>query len=345
MTIERGSSLWGKVVALEKGGWLAFNLGMNPTRREFLKTSAIGAAAMALPGAGAFSAGNAAVLSQRQFGKYPEQLSIIGFGGIVVKDAEQEHANRVVAEAVEKGVNYFDVAPSYGDSEIKLGPALEPFRKNCFLACKTGRKDAAGAAEEFNRSLERLRTDHFDLYQLHGITQVEKDVDAAFAKGGVMEYLLEQKKQGRVKYLGFSAHSVAAAVAALERYEFDSVLFPVNFASWMEGDFGPQVLKLAFERGAARLALKAMARSKWTDGDPLKAEFKKCWYRPLSDPHEAELGLRFTLSQPVTAAIPPGEESLFRMAVDIAMKFQPIDDKGEATLAALAKEVRPLFPA
>lgn len=317
---------------------------MHSTRRQFLKASAIGAAAVALPQAGGFAAANPSVLSKRQFGKAPEQLSIIGFGGIVVKDAGQDHANRVVAEFVEKGVNYFDVAPSYGDAEVKLGPALEPYRKNSFLACKTTRRDAAGAAEEFARSLERLRTDHFDLYQLHAITDVEKDVDAAFAKGGVMEFLQEQQKQGRIKYLGFSAHSVAAALAALNRHEFDSVLFPVNFASWMEGDFGPQILKLAHERGAARLALKAMARSRWTDGE-IRREFKKCWYRPLSDPHEAELGLRFTLSQPVTAAIPPGDEGLFRMAVDLAMKFRPIDDKGEAELAALAREVRAIFPA
>lgn len=318
---------------------------MESSRRQFLKTTALGAAALALPKTPALAEGNASVLSRRQFGAKPEQLSIIGFGGIVVKDAEQEHANRVVAEFFEKGVNYFDVAPGYGDAEIKLGPALEPYRKDCFLACKTGIRTAAEAKAEFERSLERLRTDHFDLYQLHAITDVAKDVDAAFAKGGVMELLQEEKKQGRIKYLGFSAHSVAAALAALERYEFDSVLFPVNFAAWMEGDFGPQILKLAYERGAARLALKAMAKARWQDGDPGRAAFKKCWYQPLSDPHEAELGLRFTLSQPVTAAIPPGDENLFRMAVDLAMKFQPIDDRGEAELAELAKKVRLIFPA
>ncbi len=228
---------------------------MHSTRRQFLKTSALGAAAAAVPRFSARAA-NPAVLSKRQFGSKPEELSLIGFGGIVVKDADQDHANRVVSE-----------------------------------------------------------------------------------------FVLEEQKQGRIKYLGFSAHSVAAALAALNRHEFDSVLFPVNFAAWMEGDFGPQILKLAHERGAARLALKAMARSRWTEGDPFRKEFKKCWYRPLSDPHEAELGLRFTLSQPVTAAIPPGDEGLFRLAVDLAMKFQPIDDKGEAELAALAKEVRLIFPA
>lgn len=312
---------------------------MHPTRRQFLKTTALSATALALPA----RAANPGGLSRRQFGTKPEELSLIGFGGIVVSGAEQDHANRVVAEFVEKGVNYFDVAPSYGDAEVKLGPALEPYRKQCFLACKTNKRTAAEAKEEFARSLERLRTDHFDLYQLHSLTDVEKDVDASFAAGGVMEYLLEEKKQGRIKYLGFSAHSVAAALAALNRYEFDSVLFPVNFASWMDGDFGPQILKLAHERGAARLALKAMARGRWKEGDPRRQDFKKCWYEPLSEPREADLGLRFTLSQPVTSAIPPGDESLFRLAVDLAMKFRPIDDRGEAELAALAKDVRLIF--
>lgn len=317
---------------------------MNPTRRQFLKTSALGAAAVAVPQFSARAA-NPAVLSRRQFGSKPEELSVIGFGGIVVSGVEQDHANRVVGEFVEKGINYFDVAPSYGDAEIKLGPALEPFRKQSFLACKTTKRTAAEAKEEFDRSLERLRTDYFDLYQLHSITDVAKDVDAAFAKGGVMELLLEEKKQGRIKYLGFSAHSVAAALAALNRFEFDSVLFPVNFASWMDGDFGPQILKLAYERGAARLALKAMARGRWKEGDPQRAQFKKCWYEPLSDPREADLGLRFTLSQPVTSAIPPGDENLFRLAVELALKFRPIDDKGEAELAAMARDVNLIFPA
>lgn len=111
------------------------------------------------------------------------KLSIIGFGGIVVKDAEQQHANRVVAEAFEKGVNYFDVSPTYGDAELKLGPALEPYRKKVFLACKTGQRRREGASEELNESLKRLRTDYFDLYQLHSITDVKNDVDAVFAKG------------------------------------------------------------------------------------------------------------------------------------------------------------------
>jgi len=123
---------------------------------------------------------NPARLRQRNYGQTGVKLSIIGFGGIVVMDAEQHHANRVVAEAFEKGVNYFDVSPTYGDAELKLGPALEPYRKKVFLACKTGQRRREGAAKELKESLKRLRTDYLDLYQLHSITDVKNDVDAVF---------------------------------------------------------------------------------------------------------------------------------------------------------------------
>ena len=120
---------------------------------------------------------NRASLPQREYGKTGMKLSIIGFGGIVVKDTEQKHANRIVAEAFERGVNYFDVAPTYGDAELKLGPALEPYRKKVFLACKTTERQRGGASEELKESLKRLRTDYLNLYQLHAITDVQKDVD------------------------------------------------------------------------------------------------------------------------------------------------------------------------
>jgi len=316
---------------------------MDSSRRDFIKTAALaGASYVALGSEG--RAQNLPQLPKRRFGWHDDELSVIGFGGIVVRDADPADAARRVAEAFEKGVNYFDVAPSYGDSEVKLGPALAPYRKRSFLACKTGRRDRAGAEQEFQRSLEHLQTDYFDLYQLHAITDVAKDVDAVFAPGGAMEFLIEAKKQGRVRYLGFSAHSIEAARAALERYPFDSVLFPVNFASYVADDFGPQVLKLAEEKGAARLALKALARQSWPKDDPLREEYKKCWYQPLTDPQQAALALRFTLNKPVTAAIPPGDERLFRLAVDLALKdLRPLSAPEEKELYALIDGLNPLF--
>jgi len=144
------------------------------------------------------------------------------------------------------------VSPTYGDAELKLGPALEPYRKKVFLACKTGQRRREGALEELNESLRRLRTDYLDLYQLHSITDVKDDVDVVFAKGGAIEVFLEAEKQGRIRYLGFSAHSEQAALAAMDRYDFDSVLLPINFATFYKGDFGPRVIAAAKSKGMFR---------------------------------------------------------------------------------------------
>lgn len=325
-------------------------------RREFLKksTTAAGSVAAAgiLHGTSRIVAdelqrdsgfGNRSRLPQRQYGRTDVKLSIIGFGGIVVKNTEQQHANRVVAEAFERGVNYFDVAPTYGDAELKLGPALESYRKKVFLACKTTERRRAGAEQEFKESLKRLRTDYLDLYQLHAITDVKEDVDTVFAKGGAMEVFIEAKKQGQVRYLGFSAHSEKAALAAMERFDFDSILFPINFATFYKGSFGPKVIAAAESKGVARLALKALARQRWPQGDPSRKEYPKCWYQPLTERQEARLGLYFTLSQSITAAIPPGEESLFRMALELAMNFKPISMQDLEHVKQMAESLNPIF--
>lgn len=284
-------------------------------------------------------------LPRRAYGRNGVELSVIGLGGIVLMGSEQDHANRVVAEAVERGVNYFDVAPTYGngEAELRMGPALEPWRSSAFLACKTTERKAGPARAELLRSLERLRTDYFDLYQLHGIADVAKDVDVAFGAGGAMEVLIEARREGRVRHLGFSAHSVAAALAAMDRYDFDSILFPVSFVTCYRGDFGPRVLAAAKEKGIAVLALKAMARQKWPDGHPQRQTYRKCWYEPLREPREAALGLRFALGQGATAALPPGEEALFRLALDVAVNLAPITPAEERQLQEMAATLDPIF--
>ncbi|MBN1506678.1 MAG: aldo/keto reductase [Sedimentisphaerales bacterium] len=325
-------------------------------RREFLMKGVVGAGSVAagrLAGRGNAAQTNecgpgcvcndAPKLPRRAYGDTGERLSIIGFGGMVVNGVAQGQATRLVAEAVEKGVNYFDVAPSYGDAEIKLGPALEPYRKDVFLACKTERRTKEGAAAELAESLQRLRTDRVDLYQLHAVTDVQKDVDVAFGKGGAMEAFLEARKQGRVRYLGFSAHSEEAALAAMDRYDFDSILFPINFATFYKGNFGPRVIEVAKLRGVARLALKALAKQQWPKDDPARKQYPRCWYQPLTDREEAKLALYFTLSQPITAAIPPGDESLFRMAMELAMGFRPVSQKEKQTLQQMAQSLNPVF--
>lgn len=281
-------------------------------------------------------------MERRVLGSTGEKLSIVGFGGIVVSGMEQGDADAVVAEAVERGVNYFDVAPTYGDAEERLGPALEPHRHGVFLACKTACRDRAGAEEELQRSLQRLRTDHFDLYQLHGVPNVE-EARKILAPGGALEAFVAARARGLVRFLGFSAHDPEAALVLMDAFDFDSVLFPLNVTCFTKAGFGPQVLARAQEKGMGRLALKAMAREPWPEG--AERTYRKCWYRPFSDPAEAELGLRFTLSLPITAAIPPGEAPLFRLALDIADRFTPLTDEEQAQARAFAAGLKPIFGA
>ncbi|MDH7568442.1 MAG: aldo/keto reductase [Armatimonadota bacterium] len=282
-----------------------------------------------------------APIPKRPLGKTGQNLSIIGFGGIVVNGHDQAEADRLVREAFDRGVNYFDVAPSYGNGEAeeKLGAALTGLRDRVFLACKTQKRDAAGARAELEQSLKRLRTDHFELYQLHALTRPE-DLEQAAGPGGALESFLKAREQGLIRWIGFSAHSAEVALAAMDRFPFDTILFPVNFVTWKAG-FGPQVIAKAMDKGMGRLALKAMALRRWERGET--RAYPKCWYRPVDDPSQASLAVRWTLSQPITAAVPPGDARLFRQALDIAARFRPITEPERQTLARLAEGIPPLF--
>jgi aryl-alcohol dehydrogenase-like predicted oxidoreductase len=286
-------------------------------------------------------------MQYRTLGRTGAQLSVIGFGGIVVNGGSQADANRLVARAVERGVTYFDVAPSYGngESEEKLGPALEPHRGGAFLACKTNKRDAAAAQAELDQSLRRLRTDHLDLYQLHAMTTMA-EVEQVFAPGGAMEVLTRAREAGKTRFLGFSAHSAEAAVALLDRFPFDSVLFPFNFAAYLEGGFGPQVVAAAERHGAGLLALKGMARTKWPEELAREQRaWPKAWYEPIADRELAGLALRFTLGLPITAAVPPGHAELWEIAYEVASDPRPLSPAEEGRLRELARGTDPLFRA
>ena len=272
------------------------------------------------------------------------ELSVIGMGAIVLVGMEQRDADAVVAESVERGVNYFDVAPSYGNGEAqeKLGPALEPYRDDVFLACKTGKRDAAGARQDIEGSLRALRTDRFDLYQHHGVSSME-DAEKILAPGGAMEVFREAKEAGVARYLGITAHGEEAAVKLMDTGEFDSVLFPLNFVCWKEGNFGPLIMRRAKELGVARLALKAIAlTSRPEEG---ARDYPKCWYEPVgeSDRDLARLALGFVLSEEITATVPPGEEALYTMCLDLAEEFEPLTDTERQELFARADGLDPIM--
>ena len=317
-------------------------------RRDFLRRGTAAAAGLAAskklldPLAKASETSKLAPIPKRRLGKTGADLSIIALGGIVVMDTEQPFANNIVAEAFDRGINYFDVAPQYGNAQQKLGPALEPYRKRSFLACKTLMRDKDGAASELEDSLRKLRTDHVDLYQFHAVTTKE-DVEKIFGPNGAMETFQAARKAGKVRFIGFSAHSVENAFSMLDHYDFDTILFPINFVLFSQANFGPQVLARAHEKGMGILALKSMAKTTWPEAQKKNHPQPKCWYQPAALPDEAALGLRWTLSHPITAAVPPGDEKYFRLAMDVAQKFEPIKPEEEKALLARAQGVEPIF--
>lgn len=308
---------------------------MDLDRREFL------GAAAALTAAGA--SGATAPLPRRAY-KDGVELSIIALGGIVVCGMPQQEASRRVAAAFDRGVNYYDCAPSYfnGEAETKLGEALEPYRSKVFLAEKTTRRDAKGAREELEQTLRRFHTDHVDLYQFHAVGSMQ-DVDRILAPGGAAETFLAAKKEGKTRFLGFSAHHAGAALRLMDALELDSVLFPVNANAWENGGFGPQILAKAKSKGMARMALKALAFGKWPASiKESDRKYPKCWYQPIDDREMARQALRFTLNQEITAAVPPGDERIWDLALELASA--PLPKLSATELAGLKKRISALEP-
>jgi len=279
---------------------------------------------------------------RRILGRTGIEASVVGFGGIIVMNETPEASAKYVAEAVnERDINYFDVAPSYGNAEERLGPALAPYRNNVTLACKTGARKAEGAEAELNASLKELQTDHFDVYQLHAMKTME-DVETVFGPGGAMELFVKAREQGKVRFLGFSAHSEEAALALMDRFDFDTILFPISWACWLKSGFGPDTTAKAKEKSMGILALKTLAKRAWDEGEV--HDWSKTWYKPVESYEEAMLAVRFTLSQGVSVAVSPGHMELLRWECDAADEFQRLTDAEEATLRAWSADLKTIFP-
>jgi len=286
----------------------------------------------------------AAGLPRRLLGRTGEKVSIVGFPGLALSHYEQDECNRGIVKAFEKGVNYYDVAPAYGrdgECEIKMGVGLQSIdRSKIFLACKTKMRDKDGALMELDRSLARLKTDHFDLYQLHHIRMPE-EVKQALGPGGAIETILKAKEQGKIRYIGFSAHTTAGALEAMNGFRFDTVMFPINFVEMLKIGFGKAVLELASKQGAAVLAIKPLSKGPWPQGAERTREW---WYRATETQDETNAAMRFTLSQkPVVAGIPPSFLDLLDLAIEAGRTYQPITDAETQKLQETAQKCTSLF--
>ena len=237
------------------------------------------------------------------------------------------------------------MGPAYGkdsEAEERAGPAIEPYRERTFLAKNTGERTKDEAAAQLRQSLKRMRTDHFDLYQFHAVSTMEQ-VETIVGPGGALEAFVEARDEGLVRFLGFSAHTEEAALALMDHYEFDTVLFPVNYVTWYQGHFGPAVVDRAQEEEMGILALKALAKKRRPDGP--KENWTKAWYSPVDTYEEARTALRWTLSRPVTACVSPSHAKLLWWMIEAEKDMTPLRLEEEEAIARSTENIAPIFAA
>ena len=307
-------------------------------------------------------------------------LPVLGFPSVALArladPLDQSLANEAVRHAVlDLGIRYFDVAPEYGDgvAQERLGPALQPFLGEVFLAAKTMFRSAEGAATDLANTLKALKTDHLNLYQFHSIS-TEQDVNDILSEGGAMETFQKAKREGVIDAVGFSAHSEPMAVRMIETGLVDTVMFPINFVAYHYGGIGKKVLEAAIKYQVGVIALKAGARGRLTNvtGNEIHVpdkfnhipEWKRqemikfpvrtskthptCWYEPEDDPEELNRLILWSLNQPgVTAVLPPGSLDLLDGIANMLLKGKgevpPFDEADMQHMLDRYRDIVPIF--
>lgn len=283
-------------------------------------------------------------MEKRRLGRTGHMSTVVIFGAAALWRIDQEGANAALDLALAHGVNHIDVAPRYGVAEERLGPWLGAYRDRFFLGCKTLERTRDGAWDDLRRSLQRLRTDRLDLYQLHAVGTFE-ELDKALAPGGAIETLVEAREQGLTRYLGITGHGVqtpAVHAAALERFDFDTVMLPLYPALYALPEYRrdmARLLQTAEQRDVGVMIIKSVARQPWPEGE----KRYNTWYEPFDTPEAIARGVRFALSQPVTAIVSAGDVHLLPMILDAAEHFQPMETAEQEAVIADAATWEPVF--
>ncbi len=277
-------------------------------------------------------------MERRRLGKTGHLSSVVTFGTYAIGKVSQAEADRAIEFALERGINHFDVAPSYAEAELRLGDYLKRHpQPDLFIGCKTERRDAAGAAGELHRTLDRLGRDRFDLYQLHAVGDLA-DLDRCFAPGGSFDAFLAAREEGLVGHIGINGHGLEAPAThaeALRRFPFSTVMVAVNpvldaipgfrrdwevlLAACVDGDVGIHVLK-------------ATAKAPWGERQPTH----NTWYEPLTDQTEIDRAVAWALDRPVTTLCSSGDLTVFPKIVDAAERYRPGTSDGAELVGAVA---------
>jgi aryl-alcohol dehydrogenase-like predicted oxidoreductase len=284
------------------------------------------------------------MIAKHPFGRTGHISTRTLFGAAAFGTCGQDEADRILELLLQYGVNHIDTAPTYGEAELRIGPWMDRHRKDFFLATKTKLRTYTEAKEQIHRSLERLRVDDVDLLQLHNLADpVQWEV--AMGTGGALEAAIEARQQGLVRYIGVTGHGLgipAMHLRSLERFDFDSVLMPCNYALMQNPQYRADfdaVVQLCRKRNVAVQTIKSIARGQWGG----KGKARETWYEPLEDQGSIDRAVHYVLSREGMFLNTVGDTVLLEKVLDAANRFRagPSDAEMEADLAA--QGIQPLF--
>jgi predicted aldo/keto reductase-like oxidoreductase len=282
-------------------------------------------------------------MEKRRLGRTDHMSTVAIFGAVAFWDIPQEGADTVMEQVMAVGINHIDVAPGYNMAETRLGPWIPKIREHIFLGCKTGERSKIGAASEMRRSLSTLQTDFFDLYQFHAITTLE-DLDQITKVGGALEAVVEAREQGRTRFIGITGHGQHVPkvfTEALKRFDFDTVMFPLNFILYTDPTYrqdAEQLLTLCQERDVGVMIIKTAARGTY-DGERLY----NTWYQPFDEMKPIQAAVNFVLSQNVSALCTTGDVRILPKVLTACQNFSPLDVDEQAALIERGTAYEPLF--
>ena len=283
-------------------------------------------------------------METRRFGRTGHNSTVAIFGAAAFSQVDQAEADAAMEQVIAAGVNHVDVAPSYGIAEERVGPWLAQERDRFFVGCKTMERSKAGAALELRQSLERLQIDHFDLYQLHAITSIQ-ELDEATRLGGALEAIMEARDAGLTSYIGITGHGVDSPtvfIEALRRFDFDSVLFPLNFVQYANPIFRQNVEELLRQcraRDVGAMIIKSITRGPW--GEQPKTH--STWYQPFTDAEHIQQAVNFVLSQDITGLCTAGDTRLLPLVLRACEDYVALSESEQEALIATAEAYEPLF--
>jgi len=275
-------------------------------------------------------------MEKRRLGRIGRENSVLIFGGAALSEVSEEAADGAIRAALDAGVDHFDTAADYGDSELHYGRWMPEIRDRVFLSTKTGDRSADAARRSIERSLERLGVDRVDLIQLHAVCDFE-DLDRATGTGGALEAAIAARDEGMVGAVGITGHgheAPAVHLEALRRYPFETVLTPWNYVlSTDEGyraDFEALVAEV-WRQDAGLMTIKAISRRNWPDGDPTAGQRRATWYEPFEEGEYIDAAVSFVLAR--------GEITGLAMAGDVGLVGRTIEAEGRRLPLAEAEEV------